>query len=72
MSSIEELYRPYFEAVADRCRRHRNGIPSDPADCDWPDCGCDPHAQDVIDQLREHGWLSPSEVTELERELKTQ
>lgn len=30
---------------------------NDPADCDWPACGCDPYANKVIDALYESGVL---------------
>jgi hypothetical protein len=30
---------------------------NDPADCDWPTCGCDPYATKVIDALIEQGHL---------------
>ena len=30
---------------------------NDPADCDWPTCGCDPHATKVIEALIEQGHL---------------
>jgi hypothetical protein len=40
-----------------------------PQDCDWPYCGCEPRAQEIVDELHsEHGWLAPSEVAEMERE----
>ncbi len=29
-----------------------------PADCDWPGCGCDPHASKVIAALEESGMLA--------------
>jgi hypothetical protein len=30
---------------------------NDPADCDWPVCGCDPYANKVIAALQESGAL---------------
>jgi len=30
---------------------------NDPADCDWPTCGCDPYATKVIGALQESGAL---------------
>jgi hypothetical protein len=30
---------------------------NDPADCDWPGCGCDPYATRVIEALEEQGVL---------------
>lgn len=32
---------------------------SDPADCDWPLCGCDPYADKVIAALDEVGYAAP-------------
>ena len=39
--------------------RAQNTGPNDPADCNWPDCGCDPHATKVIAALVEQGWRAP-------------
>jgi hypothetical protein len=33
---------------------------NDPADCDWPFCGCDPHADKVLAALQECGWSTPA------------
>lgn len=30
---------------------------NDPTDCNWPTCGCDPHATEVIKALQESGLL---------------
>jgi len=30
-----------------------------PGECNWPDCGCDPHATKVIQSLIEQGWTPP-------------
>lgn len=30
-------------------------------DCNWPDCGCDPHAIKVIESLLEQGWSGPEQ-----------
>ena len=37
---------------------------NDPADCNWPFCGCDEYATKVIEALHESGWRSPDEVQE--------
>lgn len=43
-----------------RCKaRSCNLGGSDPQDCDWPFCGCDPKADRVIEALQESGWSSP-------------
>jgi hypothetical protein len=39
-----------------------------PEDCNWPHCGCDPHAGRVMQGLIENGWESPSMIAERERE----
>lgn len=28
----------------------------EPIDCDWPNCGCDPHANRVLEHLSECGF----------------
>jgi hypothetical protein len=38
--------------------RQSNTAANDPAECDWPLCGCDPYADKVIYALRESGWLT--------------
>ncbi len=46
--------------LADRqCAARAQGTPGgiDPAECDWPMCGCDPHATKVIEALSEAGAL---------------
>lgn len=55
--------------------RARNSYP-DPLDCDWPHCGCDPHAERVMAALEEEGLtLVPStsprgRVADLESALR--
>lgn len=41
------------------CGARRQGTAggNDPADCDWPTCGCDPYANKVIEALEEIGAL---------------
>lgn len=45
--------------VAWKCRADPQAI--EPTDCNWPYCGCDPHADRVMEGLIEHGWRSPDE-----------
>lgn len=45
---------------------------NDPADCDWPTCGCDEYASKVIAALHESGWLSPAEVHEYAKKARAQ
>lgn len=40
------------------CMGRKQALP-EPADCNWPDCGCDPHATKVIEALVEQGWWCP-------------
>lgn len=46
-----------------RCKAREQGTAggNDPADCDWPKCGCDPYAERVIDALEEAGALRTTE-----------
>jgi hypothetical protein len=48
-----------------KCKADRSGIGgNDPQDCDWPGCGCDPHADKVIAALQESGKLLAVGATE--------
>ncbi len=40
------------------CAAHKQDTDggNEPADCDWPLCGCDPAANKVLDALNEHGF----------------
>lgn len=38
-------------------RRQGSAGGNDPADCDWPLCGCDPYASKVISALIESGVI---------------
>jgi hypothetical protein len=40
------------------CMGRKQSLP-DPGECNWPDCGCDPHATKVIENLVEQGWSAP-------------
>ncbi|HYI40031.1 MAG TPA: hypothetical protein VE053_06905 [Allosphingosinicella sp.] len=58
-----------------KARLQPNG-PDDPADCDWPICGCDPHAAKVVEALEESGALGgdrqasdPSHILDYEPHL---
>jgi hypothetical protein len=48
------------EPVAWQCMGRKQSLP-EPGECNWPDCGCDPHATKVIESLMEQGWTSPRE-----------
>lgn len=37
------------------CMGRKQALP-EPGECNWPDCGCDPHATKVIESLIEQGW----------------
>lgn len=45
---------------------------NDPADCDWPACGCDSYALHVLHSLHEQGWRSPDEVEEYAKKVRAQ
>lgn len=48
------------ETVSWKCAADRSGGGgNDPQDCDWPTCGCDPHANKVIETLQDCGWHAP-------------
>lgn len=47
------------------CMGRKQSLP-EPGECNWPDCGCDPHATKVIESLLEQGWRAPSAPTERE------
>lgn len=39
------------------CKAQRSGVGgSDPQDCDWPFCDCDPKAEKVIEAIEESGF----------------
>jgi hypothetical protein len=40
------------------CAGRKQSLP-EPGECNWPDCGCDPHATKVIEALIEQGWEGP-------------
>lgn len=44
------------------CAARKQSLP-EPADCDWPVCGCDPYASKVISALQESGLLKEHPVT---------
>lgn len=50
------------------CAARRQSLP-EPAECDWPVCGCDPAANKVIEALEEGGMLpSPPGAADLKAE----
>ncbi len=54
-----------LEALADGawdCMGRKQSLP-EPGECNWPDCGCDPHATKVIESLVEQRW-EPRHVTQ--------
>lgn len=62
-----------------RCTGHSAGDPvrcaakaqsPEPADCDWPFCGCDLKALNVAEHLREAGWMTPKEAAAMAAALK--
>jgi hypothetical protein len=61
MDGEEEVARMCLPAAVATftCAARRQGSAggNDPADCDWPTCGCDEHASKVIAALQESGHL---------------
>lgn len=49
------LYKGSVAAWTCKARAQGTAGGNDPADCDWPVCGCDPHADKVIAVLEESG-----------------
>ena len=48
-------------ALSANCAARNGGTgANDPQDCDWPVCGCDPHADKVIAALQESGLMVAS------------
>lgn len=46
-----------------QCAGRRQALP-EPGECDWPVCGCDPHAEKVIEALQDAGLLVPGKRIE--------
>lgn len=53
MRDIAEIAKEYQAAVAARCARVCSP-PGDVVECGWPDCNCDPLAQNVLMTLEDH------------------
>ncbi len=47
-----------------KCRARSTNY-GDPIDCDWPFCGCDDHAEKVVQSLHECGWEDASDLRRL-------
>lgn len=55
--------------IAFKCAARRQSLP-EPADCNWPMCGCDPYADKVMEALDEHGIRlisQPDVVAEMDK-----
>jgi hypothetical protein len=48
------------------CMGRKQSLP-EPGECNWPGCGCDPHATKVIESLLEQGW-GPRPLAQTENE----
>lgn len=60
--------REWHSVFSWRCKA--GSLPSgDIQDCDWPNCGCDPHVDRVIEDLVEQGWASESEVRQKDQRV---
>ena len=76
-ADVENLRKERDDALANSATyecRARIGRAPDPQDCNWPLCGCDPHADKVIAALEESGILNVTAAAEerdkLRRELR--
>lgn len=58
---------PDFEKPSWECSARKQGTPggNDPADCDWPGCGCDPSANKVLEAIDEAGFQITKKPTPL-------
>jgi hypothetical protein len=65
---IVKPIRDWHALVSWKCKAQPTADP--PQDCDWPHCGCDPHAQEVIECLIESGWAGPDEAFKLREALR--
>lgn len=54
---------PETRMAAWKCKARNSWLP-EPQDCDWPVCGCDPHANRVIEALGESGSLAALTLAE--------
>lgn len=51
------------------CSARRSNI-DPPQGCDWPHCGCEPKASEVLVTIDESGWLNPADAEALKAELR--
>lgn len=58
LSKILVGLRPTPEVSPWTCKA-KSSATDPPQDCDWPRCGCDPKANQVIEALEERGWIAP-------------
>lgn len=56
---LRDWHRAGGERKARECMGRKQSLP-EPGECNWPDCGCDPHATKVIEALLEQGWTGPA------------
>jgi len=67
-ASVEKVYRALSTPAQPEtweCMGRKQSLP-EPGECNWPYCGCDPHATKVIASLCEQGWRSPYETAQPE------
>ena len=59
LEAAAEIERLRAEGASWECGARKQGTAggNDPADCNWPTCGCDPYATKVIETLQESGKL---------------
>lgn len=57
--------KEFFAAPSDPqvCKAQKSGVGgSDPQDCDWPFCDCDPKAVKVLEAIQESGYVLTKEA----------
>lgn len=48
----------FFRLMGWQCGADRSGVAGNhPEDCDWPFCGCDPYANQVLEAIEESGLV---------------
>lgn len=57
-AALEALTEPVAEGWVCAARKQGTAGGNDPVDCNWPICGCDPHADKVIEALQDSGLLA--------------
>lgn len=68
MPEPSQALREQGERVGWKCKADPHAV--EPQDCDWPNCGCDPHADRVMHGLREQGWETGYDAHQLHKRIR--